>query len=156
MHLNNRSIDFNNISSASNSSINSNNHKKNYIYNNTYQQKSKVENKIKNFYDIRNDINCSNKINKTIIKIKKNLGKKRNDLKESELILYEGDIDYNLVSLKNLKETVDYLINKYKKQGYTCIKKANTKFKFYKGAEIFFVEIMKLGNGLLYYNINNY
>ena len=67
--------------------------------------------------------------------------------------IYRGDIDYNNVSLKNVQETIDDLINKYQKEGYDCIKKEKSKFNFVKGNNEYSIEIMRLGNGLLYCNI---
>ena len=67
--------------------------------------------------------------------------------------IYKGDIDYNEVSLKDFNETVDNLIKKYKRNGFTYSKKGFGKFEFYKESDIYFVEIMRLGNGLFYNNI---
>ena len=143
-----------NNNSSSNSSISSINNKKNSNYNMSYQSNSKIAKKIRNFINVsRNDINHSNKTNKTIIKIRRHSQQKRKNIKENELPIYKGDIDYNEVSLKNIKETIDYLIKKFKKDGYACIKKGLAKFKFYKDTDICLVEIMRLGNGLLYYNV---
>ena len=143
-----------NNNSSSNSSISSINNKKNSNYNMSYQSNSKLAKKIRNFINVsRNDINHSNKTNKTIIKIRRHSQQKRKNIKENELPIYKGDIDYNEVSLKNIKETIDYLIKKFKKDGYACIKKGLAKFKFYKDTDICLVEIMRLGNGLLYYNV---
>ena len=149
-----KTLNFTKGSESSNDSISSNNDEKSSKYNRTYQSKSKIQKKIKNSYSIsKNDLNDSNKSNKTIIKIRRNSPKKRNNIKENELSLYKGDIDYNEVSMKNVKETIAYLIKKYKNDGYTCIKKGLAKYKFYKDTNICLVEIMRLGNGLLYYNV---
>ena len=142
---------------SSNSSIIYNNSAKRY--NKTDKAKSKTAKKIKNAYNELgyeiNNINYSNKTNKTIIKIRRNSQKKRNNIKEKELNLYKGNIDYNNVSIKNLKDTISILIKRYKEKGYTYIKKEKAKYKFVKGDEIDIVEIMKLGNGLFYYNYLN-
>jgi len=142
---------------SSNSSIIYNNSTKKY--NKTDKAKSKTAKKIKNAYNELgyeiNNINYSNKTNKTIIKIRRNSQKKRNNIKEKELNLYKGNIDYNNVSIKNLKDTISILIKRYKEKGYTYIKKEKAKYKFVKGDEIDIVEIMKLGNGLFYYNYLN-
>ena len=66
--------------------------------------------------------------------------------------IYKGDIDYNEVSLKDFNETVDNLIKKYIRNGFTYCKKGLGKFEFYKENDIYFVEIMRLGNGLFYNN----
>ena len=150
-----KSIDSNNISAILNSDYQSDSEK--IIYNMTDKVKSKISKKIKiSCNESKYDINYSNKTNKTIIKIKKNSQKKRklNNINESDLSLYRGEIDYNNVSIKNIKETIDNLIMKYKKEGYTYIKKEKTKYQFNKGSESYIIEIMKLGNGLLYYKIN--
>ena len=152
--INYKNNNLNNDSLSSKSSISSINNKKNSNYNMSYQTNSKLVKKIKNFINVsRNDIYHSNKTNKTIIKIRRHSQQKRKNIKENELPIYKGDIDYNEVSLKNVKETIDNLIKKYKKEGYTCIKKGLAKFKFYKDTDICLVEIMRLGNGLLYYNV---
>ena len=96
------------------------------------------------------DINSSNKSNRTLIKIK---SKSKMNLKESELPLYKGDINYDNVSAKSIEETIKSLRNKYKLKGYTCLKKDKNKFKFVKGPNIHIAELMRLGNGLLYCNI---
>ena len=123
----------------------------------TDKSKPKISKKIKNGYnDTKYDINNSNKANKTIIKIKKNSQKERklNNINENDLSLYKGEIDYNNVSIRNIKETIDNLIMKYKKEGYSYIKKEKTKYQFNKGSESYIIEIMRLGNGLFYYKIN--
>ena len=125
---------------------------KNKFNNMTYRNKSVIFNKEKNFTKVSDYISNSNKTKKTIIKIKRNSQLKDSDIVDKDLQLYKGEIDYNNVSLKNIKESIDYLINKYKDKGYKCIKKEKTKFKFNKGMNSFTFEIMKLGNGLLYYN----
>ena len=125
---------------------------KNKFNNMTYRNKSVIFNKEKNFTKVSDYISNSNKTKKTIIKIKRNSQLKDSDIVDKDLQLYKGEIDYNNVSLKNIKESIDYLINKYKDKGYKCIKKEKTKFKFHKGMNSFTFEIMKLGNGLLYYN----
>jgi hypothetical protein len=43
-------------------------------------------------------------------------------------------------------------MERYKKKGYTYIKREGTVFKFIKGPYIHLVELMSLGNGLLYLN----
>ena len=63
------------------------------------------------------------------------------NLKEEDLPLYKGEINYSNVSAKSFGESINDLINKYK-------------LKFIKGPNIHNVEIMRLGNGLLYFNIN--
>ena len=76
------------------------------------------------------------------------------NLKEEDLPLYKGEINYSNVSAKSVGESINDLINKYKLKGYTCVKKDKNKLKFIKGPNIHNVEIMRLGNGLLYVNIN--
>ena len=68
--------------------------------------------------------------------------------------IYRGDIDYNNVSLKNVQETISNLIAKYQKKGYAIIKKEKSKYNFVKGDTKYLIEIMQLGNGLLYCNIS--
>ena len=75
------------------------------------------------------------------------------NLREDELPLYKGEIDYNNVSIKNIPESIDDLFSKYKKKGFTCVKKGDTEFKFIRGPNTHIVEIMRLGNGLLYFNV---
>ena len=90
---------------------------------------------------------------KTMIKIKSNQPKLKTSIKDLDLNLYKGDINYNNVSTKNFEESLNDLMIKYKKKGYTCVKKNKSKFKFVKGPNIHNVEIMRLGNGLLYFNV---
>ena len=115
-----------------------------------------TKNRNKNYFNIRSDydLNGSNLTNKTVIKIKNNYSKSKMNLKEEDLTLYKGEINYSNVSAKSVGESINELINKYKLKGYTCIKKDKNKFKFIKGPNIHNVEIMRLGNGLLYFNIN--
>ena len=75
------------------------------------------------------------------------------NLREDELPLYKGEIDYNNVSIKNISESIDDLFARYKKKGFTCVKKGDTEFKFIRGPNTHIVEIMRLGNGLLYFNV---
>ena len=117
----------NNDSVASYSSIHSIRNNRNY--NKTYQLKSKVSKKINNIYNtpkIKID-----RSSKSLIKIRKNSPKKRKDIKENELPIYKGDIDYNEVSLKDFNETVDNLIKKYIRNGFTYSKKGFGKFEIY-------------------------
>ena len=144
----------NNNSVTSNSSLYLKNKKKEY--NNTYQAKSKYSKKIELYNNVpAYDIYNSNKSPKAIIRIKKNSQKQKKQkcINENELHIYRGNIDYNNVSLKNVQETIDRLINKYQKEGYDCIKKEKSKFNFVKGNNKYLIEIMRLGNGLLYCNI---
>ena len=145
----NKYNDLNNKSLSSNCSAHLNKEKNKYYYNKSSKKKAKITKKFKNIS--KNKINNSKKVNKTIIKIKKNSQKKRNDAKEDELSLFQGKINYNEVSLKNIRETIDDLIKKYEELGYNYIKKGKTKYQFVKGEDIYRVEIMTLGNGLLYY-----
>ena len=95
----------------------------------------------------------ANNLNKSMIRIRPNQHKSKINIKELDLNLYKGEINYNNVSTRNYEQALNDLMNKYKKKGYTCIKKNKTKFKFVKGPNIHNVEIMRLGNGLLYFNI---
>ena len=148
----------NKIANNSVASINSANLKKNKKkYNMTYEAKSKYSKKIRLYTNIPEcDINTSNRSNKTIIKIRKNSQQKRKQkcISENELHIYRGDIDYNNVSLKNVQETISNLIAKYQKKGYAIIKKEKSKYNFVKGDTKYLIEIMQLGNGLLYCNIS--
>ena len=114
--------------------------------------KDKVK-KYSNKNDSKINLGNSNHTIGNIIKIKKSKENINNIVKEDELPLFTGQIDYKNVSLKNMEESIDDLKKKYKKNGYTCIKKGKVKFKFVKGPNIHNVEIMRLGNGLLYYNV---
>ena len=87
------------------------------------------------------------------MKIKRSKANSKFNLREDELPLYKGEIDYNNVSIKNITESIDDLFARYKKKGFTCIKKGDAEFKFVKGPNTHIVEIMRLGNGLLYFNI---
>ena len=145
-----------NDSLASNSSPHYKNEKTEY--NKTYQAESKFSKKIQFYNNIPEyDIYNLTKSPKSIIRIRKNSQKpkqqKQKCINENELHIYRGDIDYNNVSLKNVQETIDDLINKYQKEGYDCIKKEKSKFNFVKGDNKYLIEIMRLGNGLLYCNI---
>jgi hypothetical protein len=68
--------------------------------------------------------------------------------------VYDGEIDYNNTSFKDIPETINDLMERYKKKGYTCIKKVGTVFKFIKGSKVHLVELMTLGNGLIYLKIS--
>ena len=98
------------------------------------------------------DIENSDHISGTIIKIKKSKANMKYNLKD-DLPLFRGEIDYNNVSIKSIEDSIDDLMIRYKKKGYTCVKKGNTQFKFIKGPNVHHVEIMRLGNGLLYFNV---
>ena len=149
-YYNNKTVNLNNDLVTSHSSIYS--IRNNPNYNKTYQTNTKISKKI-------NNKSCNipkiklNKSNKVLIKIRNNSSKKRKDIKDKDLPLYKGEIDYNEVSVKDFKETVNNLIKKYKNEGFKCSKKGFGKFKFYKKNVIHLVEIMRLGNGLLYNNI---
>ena len=95
----------------------------------------------------------ANNSNKTMIKIKQNQHKSKTNIKDIDLNLYKGNVNYNNVSAKNFEQSLNELMSKYKNKGYTCVKKNKTKFKFVKGPNIHNVEIMRLGNGLLYFNV---
>jgi hypothetical protein len=99
------------------------------------------------------DLDNSNLTSGSIIKIKKSKGNMKFNLKEEELPLFRGEIDYNNVSIKNINDSIDDLMNRYKKKGFTCMRKGKTEFKFIKGPNTHHVEIMRLGNGLLYFNV---
>ena len=88
-----------------------------------------------------------------MIKIKQNQHKSKTNIKDIDLNLYKGNVNYNNVSAKNFEQSLNELMSKYKNKGYTCVKKNKTKFKFVKGPNIHNVEIMRLGNGLLYFNV---
>ena len=92
-----------------------------------------------------------NHVNSNIIKIKKNSSKVNNELKEEELALYQGQIDYNNVSIKSVDQSIKDLLINYKIKGYTLLKKSKAEFVFVKGPNTHYVELMKLGNGLLYF-----
>ena len=68
--------------------------------------------------------------------------------------LYTGEIDYRYTSANDIPETINDLMAKYKKKGYTCVKKGDTFFKFIKGSKTHKAELTKLGNGLLYFKIS--
>ena len=99
-------------------------------------------------------INNSNKTYKSKIRIRNNSNRNKINLKMEDLSLYKGEINYNNVSAKNIADSVNVLMAKYKSKGYTCVKKDKSKYKFVKGPNIHNVEIMRLGNGLIYFNIN--
>ena len=92
-----------------------------------------------------------NHINSNIIKIKRSTTNAYNELKEEKLALYRGQIDYNNVSIKNVDESIQDLLINYKEKGYTLLKKSKAQFVFVKGPHTHYVELMKLGNGLLYF-----
>jgi len=121
------------------------------LSNNTLPRKKNIT----NFSNISEfDANNSNEPNKTMIKIKKNIKKAKSkaNLKEADLNLYKGEINYNNVTAKNYEDCINELMTKYKSKGYTCVNKNKNKYKFVKGPNIHNVEIMRLGNGLLYFN----
>ena len=112
-------------------------------------KKEKSSNKNVTQFDIGDSIDT----NENVIKIKKSKNNLALNTKEEELPLYKGEIDYNNVSIKSIPESIDDLMLRYKKKGYTCIKKGVTDFKFNKGPHTRYVQIMRLGNGLLYFNV---
>ena len=75
-------------------------------------------------------------------------------IKEEDLPLYTGEIDYRFTSANDIPETINDLMARYKKKGYTCVKKGDTFFKFIKGSKTHKAELTKLGNGLLYFKIS--
>ena len=93
----------------------------------------------------------SNHASSNVIKIKRSTTNMSSELREEDLTLYRGQIDYNNVSIKNVEESIGDLMMKYKKKGFTCIKKSREQFIFVKGPNTHHVELMKLGNGLLYF-----
>ena len=144
-------LDYNTNSVILNSSISSSKTKKKVnskIKNNNIVIHKNIKTNITEF-----DLNNHNKRNKSLIKIKKNIQNNKLNIKEEELNLFRGKIDYNNVSVKNIEECIEDLLKKYKNKGYTCTKKDKIRFKFVKGPYIHNVEIMRLGNGLLYFNI---
>ena len=117
------------------------------IKENLRKSKTKKDNNNISEFNLGNSGNASN----TLIKIKKS--SKNLVLKEEDLPLYKGEIDYTNTSVKNIQESIDNLMSRYKKKGYTCIKKEDTEFTFIKGPNTHHVELMRLGNGLLYFNV---
>ena len=103
----------------------------------------------KDFNNLKNG--NSNHASSNVIKIKRNATNMSSELKEEDLTLYRGQIDYNNVSIKNVEESIGDLMMKYKKKGFICIKKSREQFIFVKGPNTHHVELMKLGNGLLYF-----
>ena len=151
-----------------NKNLNHNNYDKylndNYKFNNTEGRKAKKNTKYikeKNT-EIKNK-KTSNKVkfnsgkpnhpNRNAIKIKKSRSNSIDELKEEELTLYRGQIDYNNVSIKNIDECIDDLLASYKERGYTLLKRKRAEFVFIKGPNTHYVEVMKLGNGLLYLSV---
>jgi hypothetical protein len=92
-----------------------------------------------------------NHTSSNVIKIKRTTTNVNSELKEEDLALYRGQIDYNNVSIKNVEESIEDLMMKYKKKGFICIKNSREQFIFVKGPNTHHVELMKLGNGLLYF-----
>ena len=92
------------------------------------------------------NIENSNRASKNTIKVKKS-----NIIREEDLPLFKGQIDYNNVSVKNIEESINEVKKKYKKRGYTFMEKGKTEFLFIKGPNTYHVKIMRLGNGLLYF-----
>ena len=108
-------------------------------------KKKKIKKDLKDFDDVNSDNEKKMKLNKVSSKY---------SIKDEDLKLYKGEIDYNNVSLNNLSETIEELMNKYKKKGYTCVKKGGSEFKFVKGPNIHHVKIMRIRNGLFYFNVS--
>ena len=75
------------------------------------------------------------------------------EVNPDELSLFRGQVDYNYAFVKNIDEKINELKNKYKKKGFTFKRKSNHEFVFIKGPHRHHVELMKLGNGLFYFNI---
>jgi hypothetical protein len=81
-------------------------------------------------------------------------GMKDMDPIKSQLKIFNGPIDLSCVSFNNYEETVDNLINKFKKDGYIIIRNGNNSFEFSNGKINYLVEIVNIRNNTLYYLIN--
>ena len=74
-----------------------------------------------------------------------------NDKLSDAIHYYNGPIDISCISCENYTETVNSLTKRVLKNGYKCIKHENNYFKFTNGINLFFVEIVKIRNNMLYY-----
>ena len=116
------------------------------IKENLKKNKTKKDNNVSEF-NLENSGDGSNNL------IKKKKSSRNLVLKEEDLPLYKGEIDYTNTSVKNIQDSINNLMSRYKKKGYTCIKNDDTQFIFIKGPNTHHVELMRLGNGLLYFNV---
>ena len=98
----------------------------------------------------KNDKGSSNQESGNVLKRNKSL---YDEVNPNELTLFRGQVDYNYAFVKNIDEKINELKNKYKKKGFTFKRKSNHEFIFIKGPYKHHVELMKLGNGLFYFNI---
>ena len=138
-----------------NKNLNLNNSLKNHHNKNNLSKGSKPKSKTSNERNSKTkdknvseaNIENSNCASKNTIKVKKS-----NIIKEEDLPLFKGQIDYNNVSVKNIEESINEVKKKYKKRGYTFMEKGKTEFLFIKGPNTYHVKIMRLGNGLLYFH----
>ena len=75
------------------------------------------------------------------------------EVNPDELSIFRGAVDYNYAFAKNIDGKINELKNKYKRKGFTFNRKSNHEFVFIKGPYKHHVELMKLENGLFYFNI---
>ena len=111
------------------------------------KEKSQLLFKISSLENTIDRIKCS--FNEQMRQIQQEQNKNE---KEMSSKLSQIKNDFNL-KYKNIQESIDNLMSRYKKKGYTCIKKEDTEFTFIKGPNTHHVELMRLGNGLLYFNV---
>ena len=112
---------------------------------------------------LKNDDYRTHSIDNRRMKTKNDIQERENVLKRNkslydevnpnELSIYRGQVDYSYAFAKNIDDKINELKNKYKKKGFTFKRKSNHEFVFMKGPYKHHVELMKLDNGLFYFNI---
>jgi hypothetical protein len=112
---------------------------------------------------LKNDDYRTHSIDNRRMKTKNDIQERENVLKRNkslydevnpdELSIFRGQVDYSYAFAKNIDDKINELKNKYKKKGFTFKRKSNHEFVFIKGPYKHHVELMKLDNGLFYFNI---
>ena len=137
-------------SNQSKSSLNKGDYNCNENYNSGNSTKRKFnssEKKKKCFENINlNDVSYKN--NKST---KKNLTKKKDKIKNIKLKYYFGPIDIGLLSLKNIEESIDDIINKMNKKGFECTKMKDTLIRCIKKKKVIDIEITKIKGNIIYF-----
>jgi len=82
---------------------------------------------------------------------KKHLSQKKVKFKNIKLKYYFGPIDIGLVSLKNIEESIDDIINKMNKKGFECKKMKDTLIRCIKKKKVIDIEITKIKGDIIYF-----
>ena len=78
--------------------------------------------------------------------------KKNSKIKENEKIsLYSGPIDIELISLRNMGESINEIIKKMNKKGFECKKMKTNFIRCIKKKKVVDIEVVKIKGDFLYY-----